>query len=64
MQNIRCAQCNKKLAEGRFIELSIKCPRCGALNHLKATSLQFDPDHGPDSGVADVHIPHHSLARR
>ncbi|MGL6010862.1 MAG: Com family DNA-binding transcriptional regulator, partial [Shewanella oncorhynchi] len=54
MQNIRCAQCHKKLAEGRYLELSIKCPRCGAFNHLKAPSLQSDPFSGSLAGVSDV----------
>lgn len=31
---IRCAQCGKLLAKGRAVELSIKCPRCGAYNHF------------------------------
>ncbi|MCK9345395.1 MAG: Com family DNA-binding transcriptional regulator [Candidatus Pacebacteria bacterium] len=33
---IRCGKCGKKLAEGEFICLSIKCPRCGVINQLKA----------------------------
>lgn len=37
--DIRCGQCHRKLATGRYIELQIKCPRCGTLNHLKAESL-------------------------
>ena len=36
MEVIRCGACNKKLAEAEYIRLSIKCPRCGALNILKA----------------------------
>ncbi|WP_080411967.1 Com family DNA-binding transcriptional regulator [Burkholderia ubonensis] len=38
--DIRCGQCRRKLASGRYIELSIKCPRCGAINHLRAASLE------------------------
>ncbi|MBX9268736.1 Com family DNA-binding transcriptional regulator [Chromobacterium violaceum] len=37
--DIRCGQCGRKLASGRYIELTIKCPRCRTLNHLKAESL-------------------------
>jgi phage FluMu protein Com len=33
---IRCHHCNKKLAEADYRRLAIKCPRCGAMNHLKA----------------------------
>lgn len=37
LTDIRCGQCGRKLAAGRYIEISIKCPRCGTLNHLRAT---------------------------
>ncbi|MEO6919582.1 MAG: Com family DNA-binding transcriptional regulator [Collimonas sp.] len=37
MQEIRCGNCSRKLGEGEYIALSIKCPRCGTLNHLRAT---------------------------
>ena len=36
MEEIRCSNCNKKLAEAEYTRLAIKCPRCGAMN-LKAT---------------------------
>jgi phage FluMu protein Com len=39
MKVIRCRSCNKKLGEGTWIELIIKCPRCSTLNQLKAPSL-------------------------
>jgi phage FluMu protein Com len=38
MKEIRCGHCQRKLAVGRYIELQIKCPRCGVINHLKAES--------------------------
>lgn len=38
MEEIRCGVCRKKLGEGIFAHLVIKCPRCGALNHLRAKS--------------------------
>lgn len=38
MEEIRCGACRKKLGEGIFAQLIIKCPRCGALNHLRAKS--------------------------
>jgi phage FluMu protein Com len=37
METIRCGQCNRKLAEAEYIRLAIKCPRCGAINQMKAT---------------------------
>ena len=37
MEVIRCDNCNKKLAEADYRRLAIKCPRCGAMNNLKAT---------------------------
>ncbi|WJK10265.1 Com family DNA-binding transcriptional regulator [Pseudomonas fluorescens] len=38
MEDIRCGNCARKLAVGLYIELNIKCPRCGTLNSLRATS--------------------------
>ena len=38
MEEIRCGACRKKLGEGVFAQLVIKCPRCGVLNHLRAKS--------------------------
>ncbi|MFZ6708993.1 Com family DNA-binding transcriptional regulator [Undibacterium sp. TC9W] len=38
MQTIRCGSCSRKLGEGEFVTLAIKCPRCKTLNHLRATS--------------------------
>lgn len=43
MKEVRCGRCGRKLAEASFIELQIKCPRCGAFNHLKAESLLSAP---------------------
>ncbi|QDQ27690.1 Com family DNA-binding transcriptional regulator [Chitinimonas arctica] len=36
METIRCGHCNRKLGEGRYTVLTIKCPRCGTLNTLRA----------------------------
>ena len=36
MEIVRCGVCNRKLAEAIFTALSIKCPRCGTFNNLKA----------------------------
>jgi len=49
MKEIRCGHCRKKLAEGEFIRIAIKCPRCGTLNDLRAkgVSLSTTPErHG------------------
>ncbi|MFS4552603.1 Com family DNA-binding transcriptional regulator [Comamonas resistens] len=45
MTEIRCGSCRKKLAEGEYIRLAIKCPRCGAFNQLSAESA-FPERHG------------------
>ncbi|WP_449246446.1 Com family DNA-binding transcriptional regulator [Desulfarculus baarsii] len=34
----RCGSCNRLLAKGEALNLAIKCPRCGAINHLRAVS--------------------------
>ncbi len=49
MQTIRCAHCNRKLAEAIYLCLSIKCPRCGALNTLKAGEPQTLKDRHVDT---------------
>ncbi|PCJ33082.1 MAG: Com family DNA-binding transcriptional regulator [Gammaproteobacteria bacterium] len=36
-QDIRCGHCDRKLAEGSYYSLSIKCPRCKTLNLLTVT---------------------------
>ena len=36
LDEIRCGTCSKKLGEGKYRELEIKCPRCGTLNYLRA----------------------------
>jgi phage FluMu protein Com len=32
---IRCGNCNRLLGKGTALDLSIKCPRCGCINHVK-----------------------------
>jgi phage FluMu protein Com len=32
---IRCGNCNKLLGKGTALDLAIKCPRCGHINHIK-----------------------------
>lgn len=47
----RCGGCHRLLAKiGRYDEIQIKCPRCGALNHLKAASLSIDRPARHDEG--------------
>lgn len=44
LKDCRCGQCKRLLARvGEYIELQIKCSRCGTLNHVKATSLERSP---------------------
>jgi phage FluMu protein Com len=38
VSDIRCGQCQRKLCVGIYISLDIKCPRCGALNLLRASA--------------------------
>ncbi|MFE1574421.1 Com family DNA-binding transcriptional regulator [Comamonas odontotermitis] len=40
MTEIRCGKCSRKLGEGTYVVLAIKCPRCGTLNHLRASTPQ------------------------
>ncbi|MFN3437776.1 MAG: Com family DNA-binding transcriptional regulator [Acidovorax sp.] len=61
MNEIRCGACRRKLGEGEYTVLTIKCPRCGAMNTLRAASplpaRQGAPLQGPNGT-------HHSLDRR
>ncbi|MGN2255310.1 Com family DNA-binding transcriptional regulator [Pseudomonas aeruginosa] len=38
---------------GRYDELQIKCPRCGAINHLRAESLL----NAPSSACPEISCP-------
>jgi phage FluMu protein Com len=38
MDEIRCDQCQRKLALAQYVRLDIKCPRCGTLNVLRASA--------------------------
>lgn len=62
MEELRCGQCDKKLAMARFTEIQIKCPRCRAFNHLKAN----EPPHSAKSALkGEAHdTTNHSMDRR
>ncbi|MCX7506594.1 MULTISPECIES: Com family DNA-binding transcriptional regulator [Delftia] len=62
MEEIRCGSCRRKLGEGVFSRLAIKCPRCGAFNQLSASSATPEPQSGPTAEINDK--PNHSLDRR
>lgn len=39
---IRCGECARLLAKAaQFVDLQIKCPRCGTLNHMKAQTQHY-----------------------
>ena len=46
-QDIRCGNCHKKLGFGQAEYLQIKCPRCGTMNTLRATSTQPERQERP-----------------
>lgn len=52
-KEIRCGQCHRKLAEGTYTALVIKCPRCKTLNHLQAKSLP--PERQPAAPPSESH---------
>lgn len=54
MTEIRCGNCRRKLAEGEYIRLAIKCPRCGAFNQLSAQSA-FPERHRASSNQGKDH---------
>ncbi|MDR3370730.1 Com family DNA-binding transcriptional regulator [Rhodoferax sp.] len=54
MQEVRCGACGKLLAIGDYKRLQIKCPRCRALNDLRAESLQPErPRASSKNGLTD-----------
>ena len=63
MEEIRCGACRRKLAEGIYVALTIKCPRCGAINSLRATSPPPERQ-GASMNGTDHDDTHHSLDRR
>ncbi|MDH2233052.1 Com family DNA-binding transcriptional regulator [Delftia tsuruhatensis] len=62
MEEIRCGSCRRKLGEGVFSRLVIKCPRCGAFNQLSAESATPEPLRGPTAEINDK--PNSPLDRR
>lgn len=48
--DIRCGQCHKKLAEGTYIALSIKCRHCKTINQYRAESPKPERQSPPHAG--------------
>ncbi len=44
MNEIRCGACRRKLGEGEYVRLAIKCPRCGALNTFQSAPSASNPE--------------------
>ncbi|WP_084153758.1 Com family DNA-binding transcriptional regulator [Simplicispira psychrophila] len=63
MEEIRCGACARKLGEGVYTQLTIKCPRCGVMNSLRAQSPTPER-HGASNAIGAHHGTHHSLDRR
>ena len=66
MEEIRCGVCGKLLAKGEVVTLTIKCPRCGAINHLRATSPNPEgrrASHAEDSDGHGETVPSPSAQR-
>ncbi|MDP3612192.1 MAG: Com family DNA-binding transcriptional regulator [Rubrivivax sp.] len=51
LKEIRCGQCERKLGEGLFTRLRIKCQRCKTLNDLSASAA----DHSSPSTTPARH---------
>ncbi|MFZ6747416.1 Com family DNA-binding transcriptional regulator [Undibacterium sp. Ren11W] len=63
MQDIRCGNCHKKLAEGEYRRLNIKCPRCSTINQLSAVST-YPERPGASIEVSNNDQSHHPMAGR
>ena len=55
MTEIRCSNCNKLLAKGTALELSIKCPRCGTFNTIRADFTDPEPPRRPKREGREPH---------
>ncbi|QSI34539.1 Com family DNA-binding transcriptional regulator [Variovorax sp. RKNM96] len=65
MEEIRCGACRRKLGMGVFSHLVIKCPRCGAMNTLRAARPTPErPERLSTERVPHAIVTHHSLAGR
>ena len=53
-REIRCGQCNRMLAKGMALDLSIICPRCGTINHVRDTIPSSEP-HDGQIGATSAH---------
>ena len=42
-EEIRCGQCGRLLARGEAVNLAIKCPRCGTINHITKSDKSAKP---------------------
>jgi len=59
---IRCGACSRKLGSGQFTHLQIKCPRCGAMNILKAIEPLTSATGSP--GMEATHVSREEAARQ
>lgn len=41
-KEIRCGYCNRLLGKGTALDMTIKCPRCGCINHVRDTIPGFE----------------------
>ncbi|TAL53813.1 Com family DNA-binding transcriptional regulator [Pandoraea sp.] len=64
MKEIRCENCRRKLAMAEYTRLSIKCPRCRALNVLRAERPEPECRRASDSRKHSNDILAHSAANR
>lgn len=55
-KEIRCGHCNKPLGKGLALDLSIKCPRCGCLNHVRDKIPGSEPQDGRYGAYHDSDI--------
>lgn len=53
-REIRCGRCNRMLARGVALDLSIKCPRCGTINHVRDSISSSEPHEG-QTGACHAH---------
>lgn len=55
MREIRCGKCNRLLAKGEALNLAIKCPRCGAINHVRGQNPNSEGSRAPGKEPSHAH---------
>ena len=64
MDEIRCGNCHRKLGEGEYTRLAIKCQRCGRINQMSTVSATPERHRASTMATHDgLSLPHSKTHR-